>query len=97
MFGSLAWQTLTEQPYLTDTSDLDALFLLASDTQVRALLDGLAALDAWAPMRIDGELIRADGAGVNWRELCADSPEVIVKTATGAVLTSAAGFLEAVS
>jgi phosphoribosyl-dephospho-CoA transferase len=59
-----------------------------------ALLAELAACDAAAPMRIDGEVIRPDGAGVNWRELHAGAGEVVVKTASNVVLASPQAFLE---
>ena len=92
VFGSLAWQALTGERYLSDASDLDIVFPLPDAASLAALLDGLAALDARAPMRIDGELLRDDGAGVNWRELHARLPEVAVKTAIAVELMSADAF-----
>lgn len=92
VFGSLAWQALTGEPYLAASSDLDIVFPLPAAASLAALLDGLAAIDARAPMRIDGELLRADGAGVNWRELHARLPEVAVKTATAVELMTADAF-----
>ncbi|KVE29346.1 phosphoribosyl-dephospho-CoA transferase [Burkholderia singularis] len=61
---------------------------------IAALVAALADLDTRAPMRIDGELLRADGAGVNWRELHARAREVAVKTADGVVLCAPDVFLE---
>ncbi|KWF30062.1 malonate decarboxylase holo-[acyl-carrier-protein] synthase [Burkholderia pseudomultivorans] len=95
VFGSLAWQWLTGETYLGASSDLDLVFPLPDADRLAPLLDGLAAIDARAPMRIDGELLRDDGAGVNWRELQARLPEVALKTATGVELVSAALFTEA--
>ncbi|MGS0893314.1 malonate decarboxylase holo-[acyl-carrier-protein] synthase [Burkholderia stagnalis] len=92
VFGSLAWQALTGEPYLSPTSDLDVAFPLPDAARLAPLLDGLAALAARAPMRIDGELLRADGAGANWRELHARLPEVAVKTASAVELIPAAAF-----
>ncbi|MEK2601271.1 malonate decarboxylase holo-[acyl-carrier-protein] synthase [Burkholderia arboris] len=92
VFGSLAWQALTGEPYLAASSDLDIVFPLPAAESLAALLDGLAAIDARAPMRIDGELLRADGAGVNWRELHARLPDVAVKTAIGVELMTADAF-----
>ncbi|KVC52325.1 malonate decarboxylase holo-[acyl-carrier-protein] synthase [Burkholderia stagnalis] len=97
VFGSLAWQALTGECYLTGTSDLDVLFPLPDAAQAATLLDGLAALDAAAPMRIDGELLRDDGAGVNWRELHAGLPEVAIKTAGVVALGAAAEFIAGVA
>ncbi|ONQ12919.1 malonate decarboxylase holo-[acyl-carrier-protein] synthase, partial [Burkholderia cenocepacia] len=92
VFGSLAWQALTGEPYLGASSDLDIVFPLPDSASLAPLLDGLAAIDARAPMRIDGELLRADGAGVNWRELHARLPEVAVKTAIAVELMRADAF-----
>ena len=66
VFGGLLWQSLTGLAYLSTTSDLD---LLWPAPVTRRLLDGLAAIEADAPMRFDGEVVLPDGAGVNWREL----------------------------
>ncbi|WP_174935443.1 malonate decarboxylase holo-[acyl-carrier-protein] synthase, partial [Burkholderia lata] len=93
VFGSLAWQALTGERYLGESSDLDILFPLPAAASRAALLDGLAAIDARAPMRIDGELLRDDGAGVNWRELNARHPEVAVKTAIAVELMPADAFI----
>lgn len=92
VFGSLAWQALTGERYLSESSDLDIVFLLPHAASLAPLLDGLAAIDARAPMRIDGELLRDDGAGVNWRELHARLPEVAVKTAIAVELMPAGAF-----
>ncbi|UVE65916.1 malonate decarboxylase holo-[acyl-carrier-protein] synthase [Burkholderia pyrrocinia] len=92
VFGSLAWQALTGERYLSESSDLDIVFPLPHAASLAPLLDGLAAIDARAPMRIDGELLRDDGAGVNWRELHARLPEVAVKTAIAVELMPAGAF-----
>lgn len=93
VFGGLAWQTLTGEPYLTGTSDLDVFYPLPTAAQAARLLDGIAAIDARGPMRVDGELLRTDGAGVNWRELHAGLPDVAVKTADGVMLCAAGDFI----
>ena len=66
-FGSLLWQHLTGQRYLSPTSDLDLLWSLCGDCEIGALLAGIAAIERVAPMRIDGEIILPDGGAVNWR------------------------------
>jgi phosphoribosyl-dephospho-CoA transferase len=93
VFGSLAWQTLTGERYLGESSDLDLVFPLPNPASLTPLLDGIAAIDAHASMRIDGELLRDDGAGVNWRELHARQPEVAVKTAISVELMPAGVFV----
>jgi len=108
-FGSLAWQALTGLTYLSSGSDLDLLFdaPIGADAEaaLAALLDDVAALadgadgpdGGEAPMRIDGEVIRADGAGANWRELrtaLAERGEIVAKTSAGVVLLSPREFLD---
>ena len=68
VFGGLLWQSLTGLPYLTVTSDLDLLIPVAGSVP-RGFLAGLTAIAAAAPMRLDGEVMLADGSGVHWREL----------------------------
>ena len=93
VFGSLAWRTLTGLDYLTAGSDLDLLLPLARDGDPSGLMAGLAAVEAAAPMRLDGEVVRDDGAAVNWRELHSGAPELLVKTAHEVALLPASRFL----
>ncbi len=86
VFGALAWQALTGLDYLTDRSDLDFLLHVHRHADLRRLTADLAEIDAPAPMRLDGELIRDDGAAVCWREFHAGAREVLVKTAGGVAL-----------
>lgn len=92
IFGSLAWQSVTELDYLTKTSDLDVLFYTHRDTDLRALAKGLAKIDARSPMRIDGEFVRNDGAAVNWREFHSGAAEILIKTLDGVAFIEASGF-----
>ncbi|WP_238184016.1 malonate decarboxylase holo-[acyl-carrier-protein] synthase, partial [Methylobacterium trifolii] len=73
VFGGLLWQHLTGLAYLTGTSDLDLLWPVGPRVS-RVLLRDIAAIEAAAPMRLDGEVIFADGAGVNWREFLGTAP-----------------------
>ncbi|WP_225118496.1 malonate decarboxylase holo-[acyl-carrier-protein] synthase [Bradyrhizobium sp. BRP22] len=93
VFGSLAWRVLTGLDYLTDRSDLDLLLRIDCATDVAGLVAGLAEIEALAPMRIDGELVRDDGAAVNWRELHAGAEQVLVKTIGGVALRDTSLFL----
>ncbi|MET0676040.1 MAG: malonate decarboxylase holo-[acyl-carrier-protein] synthase [Bradyrhizobium sp.] len=83
VFGSLAWRTLTGLNYLTGRSDLDLLLDVGRDTDLDRLTADVAAIEAKAPMRLDGELMRDDGAAVNWREFHAGASEVLVKHIDG--------------
>lgn len=86
VFGSLAWQTLTGLSYLTGRSDLDLLLDVRRDTDLDRLAADVAAIEARAPMRLDGELMREDGAAVNWREFHDGTSEVLIKRLDGAAL-----------
>ncbi|WMT74532.1 malonate decarboxylase holo-[acyl-carrier-protein] synthase [Bradyrhizobium sp. Ash2021] len=89
IFGSLAWCTLTGLDYLTDTSDLDLLLPIHCGSDLVRLTADIAAIEATAPMRLDGELMRDDGAGVNWREFYSGARELLVKTTDGVTLLDA--------
>lgn len=93
VFGSLAWQRLTGLGYLGPDSDLDVVWSLPHRTQMTEFLAGLAEIESRAPMRIDGELTREDGAGVNWRELHAGASELALKSSAGVRLCSVAAFV----
>jgi phosphoribosyl-dephospho-CoA transferase len=86
VFGSLAWQSLTGLDYLSESSDLDLLLRVRGGTDLPGLVAGLADIDAASPMRLDGELLRDDGAAASWRELHSSADEVLVKTAGGVAL-----------
>lgn len=91
-FGALLWQAVTGLTYLSATSDLD---LLWTGPTPRSLLDGLARIEATAPMRLDGEILLPDGGGVQWRELC-DAPPggtVLVKDLNRVAMRPAADLL----
>jgi len=96
VFGSLAWQAMTGLDYLSRGSDLDLLLALRADSDVAGLLRELATIEAAAPMRIDGELLRCDGAGVNWRELRAGCAQVLAKSVGAVELVDTSRFVEGV-
>jgi len=93
VFGSLAWRTLTGLEYLTSRSDLDLLLDVDRDTDLDRLAADVAAIEAAAPMRLDGELMRDDGAAVNWREFHAGAHEVLVKHIDGVGLFGREQFI----
>jgi len=96
-FGSLLWQSRTGLPYLSPRSDIDVLWAVGDDCNIPSLLDGIAAAEQNAPMRIDGELVFSDGGGVNWRELRSalsqsNRAEVLVKSIDRAHLLDVASL-----
>ena len=68
VFGALLWQSVTGLAYLHAASDLDLLWPVTDAAALDPLFDGLVRIEAACSMRIDGEVLVADG-GVNWREL----------------------------
>ncbi len=95
IFGGLLWQHVTGEPVLRETSDLDLLWQPSPERR-RDLLEALAQLDG-GPLRIDGEIVLDDGAGVSWRELHAAAegrtPTVAVKTMSGVALREVRAIL----
>jgi phosphoribosyl-dephospho-CoA transferase len=89
VFGSLLWQHFTGLPYLSAGSDLDLVWPVHRGHALGLLLDGIDGIERSAPIRIDGEIVFADGAAANWRELrqalSRHGPTgVLVKTIDGA-------------
>ena len=93
VFGSLAWRVLTHLDYLTARSDLDLLVPIRHGNDAVAMAYELAEIERTAPMRLDGELVRTDGAAANWRELLTGKAELLVKTLAEVKLMPAGQFL----
>ena len=93
VFGSLCWQWLTGLTYLGPRSDVDIAWTLPRPDRLERFLDDLADIDARAPVRLDGEVVRADGAAANWRELHAGLPEVALKSAGQVLLHARMDFI----
>jgi len=66
VFGSLALQALTGQPYLRDSSDIDLLFRPRSICELDAGTLLLASFLGELPL--DGEIIFPSGQAVAWKE-----------------------------
>jgi len=92
VFGSLAWCLLTGLNYLTARSDLDFILSLPHPRDFPELMTELGSIDSAAPMRLDGEIVRDDGASVQWRELYSGAREVLAKTVGAATLLNSAEF-----
>lgn len=107
VYGSLAWQVTSGQAYWCDAgrepSDIDLVCDVTGDVpgaaQVGACLDRLAALDAVAPVRIDGEVRLGGTRAVAWRELLAargrGDAQVLVKGERRVWLSTADAFVNA--
>jgi phosphoribosyl-dephospho-CoA transferase len=83
--GSLAWQHLTGEPYMTSASDLD---LLVDVTSRRELERAFRLLESWERRsgRVADAEVRLPGGGVSWRELASDARQVLVRGSTGPAL-----------
>ena len=83
----LTWCAQKKATDLHAQSDLDLLWAVPDRPTAAALLPVLRYLEETAPMRLDGEVLLADGAGVNWRELLdaieRHGGDVLVKTMQG--------------
>ena len=93
VFGSLAWCLLTGLNYLTARSDLDFILSLPRPRDFAELMTELDAIDSAAPMRLDGEIVSDDGAGVHWRELHSGARDVLAKTVGRPTLLNSAEFI----
>jgi phosphoribosyl-dephospho-CoA transferase len=93
VFGSLAWQRLTGLSYLGLDSDLDIVWTLPRRDQITQFVANVAEIESHAPMRLDGEFRREDGAGVSWRELRSGASQLAVKVMTDVRLCSVVDFV----
>jgi phosphoribosyl-dephospho-CoA transferase len=68
VYGSLLWQSLSSHKYVTDTSDLDVLFVCTEVSDVHLLMGSLADFEGSEP-RVDGEILAPSGWAAAWREV----------------------------
>lgn len=86
VFGSFAWQALTGLTYIGPDSDLDLLWSVDDARRAGTVVTLLQRWEAAHGRRADGELVRADGSAVNWREYASDAAQVLVKRHDGCML-----------
>lgn len=97
VYGSLLWEHLTRETYLTASSDID---LLLSVGDIARLRRGVQILQDWelaTGLRADGEMVFPDGSAVAWRELAHGADKLLVKRPTSAELQPAAVVLRALA
>lgn len=92
-FGSLAWEHLTGLAYLAPASDLDLLWRPVDEAACRRLLAALALLVPGLPMRLDGEIVAADGTAVQWREALDGTALLMAKSMERVALVEQGAFL----
>jgi phosphoribosyl-dephospho-CoA transferase len=96
VFGAVAWQALTDLPYLTSTSDVDLLWRPIDRLQLER---GVALLERWeqtSGLQTDGEIVFGDDLAVAWREWLRRDRQrsVLVKQTAGASLRLPSELLE---
>ena len=94
VYGSLSFQALTGQAYVSPRSDIDLLLHPASARDYRRAL----ALLAWHArvLPLDGEIVFGDGRAVAWKELAAaqhDQARVLAKSLQGIALVTVDSLL----
>jgi len=94
VYGSFAWQALTNWNYVTPESDLDLLVTPVDAGALDAAIASLTREEAAAPIRLDGEIVFPGGDAVSWREWCAADrgARVLVKRVDGVALTLREGL-----
>ncbi|MGJ9416723.1 malonate decarboxylase holo-[acyl-carrier-protein] synthase [Massilia sp. CMS3.1] len=98
VYGSLAFQALTGQPYVSATSDIDLLLHPATPAEYQRALALLARHTQALPL--DGELAFAGGYAVAWKELAAcphGQARVLAKSLHGVSLVTIDALLAASS
>jgi phosphoribosyl-dephospho-CoA transferase len=86
VYGSLAWQHLSGESYVTPTSDLDLLWSARDHAQLAQMLEIISEWQQSSGLSADGELLLLDGAAVAWKELLARPCNVLVKRIDGVEL-----------
>ena len=93
VFGSLAWQYLTGEPYVSDRSDVDLLWRPSDIGELRQGMEMLLDWEGRFGLRVDGEIELPDGTAVAWRELAMGPRTVLVKATAGVALRPLAELL----
>lgn len=86
VYGSVAWQYLTGENYVTAQSDIDLLWSACSREDVSKGLEILLRWENSTGLKADGELLFSDGSAIAWRELLTASRKVLVKSRSSVAL-----------
>jgi phosphoribosyl-dephospho-CoA transferase len=93
VYGSLAWQQLSGEAYLTAASDVDLLVAARDAGELRRALGLLRPRAGDDAPRLDGELLLPGGRGVAWRELARAPARLLVKAIDGVEVAPARAVL----
>jgi phosphoribosyl-dephospho-CoA transferase len=97
VYGSLAWQYLTGECYVTTNSDVDLLFYPADYAQLGFTLQLLQDWEQKNGLRADGECISASGMAIAWREMLCTRDKWLTKDISSARLTPRAEIFQTFS
>lgn len=75
IYGSLAWEVLSQEVYRHEGSDVDVICDVASLDQTTASLAALTETAAGLACGLDGEIRFPDGRAVAWKELAMAWPD----------------------
>lgn len=96
VYGSLAWQNVTQLEYIHPLSDIDCLIVVENQKQLLSALSILQHHSLFLPL--DGELIFFKEQAVSWKELinkpAPQSPTLLVKTSDGVRLENRECFFK---
>lgn len=91
--GCLAWRLLTGLDYVSRNSELGWLLPLPAVPDLRSITREIHSIEHRAPIPLNGEFVRIDGAAVSWRELHRGAAEVLVETTRQIALHPADRFI----
>jgi phosphoribosyl-dephospho-CoA transferase len=80
VFGSRAWQHLTELSYIREDSDIDLLAEVESREVWRSFLTALQSLALPDSPRLDLEVVFQGDASFSWREFTSSGEKMLVKS-----------------
>jgi len=95
VYGSLAWQHITQEDHVTERSDVDLLLKPEDRPQLELALALLQDWEVQTGLRADGEFLLPDGAAVAWRELLHARGRVLVKSSRSLTLRTVSELLGA--
>ena len=78
--GTLAWQHLAAEPYITPRSTVELLFRPGTRGQLEAILGLLRAREAWDGPPLAGEAVLGWNDAVAWRDLAHGRRRVMVRS-----------------
>lgn len=86
VYGSLSWQHVSGEPYVTPTSDVDLLWRVRDEATLEKMLEYLVQWERSSGLAADGELLLHDDTAVAWKELLRRPRQLLIKRTNGVEL-----------